>query len=199
MDFIDLKLVPGIISIILFGIGFPFMLSKWKVSNIQLTSTNLEFYEKLKSLCGTNANYNLPTLLVAIHDYAACELKPEEIEWFIHVPGAFKFLKRYGKYKKYIEINKNPNSIKLSIKYSSKRKRVKERIKIIIFYGLTGIIGGFGFLSTPMINSNFGTVSAIVCLGASILLIILALFLLLELTKIDDAVRLVNEKIYKET
>ncbi|PAJ73338.1 hypothetical protein CJF42_16230 [Pseudoalteromonas sp. NBT06-2] len=196
MEFIDFKLVSALISIILFGIGFPFMLSRWKVSSIQLNSINLEFYEKLKELCGTNAKNNLPTLLVAIQDYAKCELKPFEIEWFIHIPGAFRLLKKFGSCKKFIEVDKELNLLRLKDKYSTKKNRMIERGKVFFIYCLLGTLGGLGLFSSSLMYSLFGVLTTIFAIIGSIFCIILALFFLREMTKVDDAVRLVNDNIY---
>ncbi|HHF0485960.1 TPA: hypothetical protein ACPHTX_001294 [Vibrio antiquarius] len=90
-------------------------------------------YVKLKELV-KNTEENYAEILVILSGLTTAKLSKDEIEWFISEPGAFLKLEQYGRVNgRYSEINLIAKEFALPLRFRTRKGRVIERIKIVLF------------------------------------------------------------------
>lgn len=90
-------------------------------------------YVKLKELV-KNTEENYAEILVILSGLTTAKLSKYEIEWFISEPGAFLKLEQYGRVNgRYSEINLIAKEFALPLRFRTRKGRVIERIKIVLF------------------------------------------------------------------
>lgn len=191
----SIELVSLISTLIIAGITIPLLLSRIKMMSLKYHSLNLELYEKLVKLCGKDAKANLSCLLVALTGVTKSKLEARYIEWFLYTPGAYAYIKKFGKCEKYLTVDFLTNNFIWVEKYNTKWGRGIQRIKIFVFYIITGTLGLLPFLYYKLIYELFGGLPTIFVLVFSALLLVFSGMLLWTLTLIDDAKNLTKIKL----
>ncbi|MBU1308995.1 MAG: hypothetical protein KKE30_05625 [Gammaproteobacteria bacterium] len=154
-----------------------------------------ELFRQLQELCGSDARNNLAAIRVALTCFTKRELTTTEIELFLLVPGAFSFLRSYGKLRRYVTIDFNSNEFVFKPEFDSKRKQMIEWGKLVGLYLTSGTLGAMLVLAVP-ITLNTGKLNPWGSLHiAGYFLCLVAIFLLFMGMKLDDAKRLVKKKL----
>ncbi|MEG3759053.1 hypothetical protein V5096_13990 [Pseudoalteromonas carrageenovora] len=191
---LDIKVISILVSLIIFIIGLPLLVSRVKETTIKHQVLSLDFYERLKSLVDDGFDKNFPTLLVAVYGYVKCELKQHELLWFVNTPGAFKLLKKYASCRRYLMICNNLKVIAFKPKYLRKRNRSLERLKLFILYFIFSLIGFITLAVCFHFYSWFG-ISAFFIGTLGLFCFVFAFFFLNMTTQIDRAEKLVKEEL----
>ncbi len=196
MQLVDLltnfKFISILVTLLIFIIGLPLLVSRVKEVTLKHQVLSLDFYMKLKQLINEGFDKNYSTLLVAVYGYAKCELKQYEIQWFIDTPGAFKLLKRYATCRRYLMVCKNLKIIVFKTKYSRKRDRLLERLKLFSLYFIFSILGIVILALCLYFYSWLGIYAFFVGL-AGLVCFVCAFFFLNMTTRVDRAEKLVKE------
>jgi len=155
------QIISLVVTLIVSGFSITLILSKFKGMSLSYHKLNLDHYEKMKALCGRDANEKLCELRVALVAYTNKPLLINEIEWFIHVPGAFTHLKKFGKCHKYLGIDILNNKFIWSEKFQTRKNIIIEQFKVFFFYVILGTLGVFIILSYEFIYNLLGIIPAI--------------------------------------
>lgn len=142
----SIELIISLLGVILSVITIPFIISRMRMSSFKYHSLNLEHYEKLRDICDRNANDNLSTLLVALNGVIKKNLEPTLIEWFLYTPGAYFYIKKFDKCKRYISIDISNNKFIWNSKFKESKNRLKERILMFSVYTAFGTLGILPFI-----------------------------------------------------
>ena len=188
----SIELISSVLALIISGVTIPFLISRIRMTSLKYHTLNLEHYEKLRELCGRDANENLSTLLVALNGVTKRELEPKFIEWFLYTPGAYRYIKKFGICKRYLSIDIDSNKFIWNTKYVERKSRWKEQASITLLYTFCGTLGILPIISYELLFEHVGTIPTIFAFVGSVLLLILAVALLFSLTLIDDAARLIK-------
>lgn len=165
------------------------------MTSLKYHTLNLEHYEKLRKLCGKDANENLSTLLVALNGVTKRALEPRFIEWFLYTPGAYCHIKKFGVCKKYLSIDIENNQFIWDKKYVERKNRWKTQFSIFLLYTFCGTLGILPIIAYEPLLEHLGFIPAIFAFVGSFLLLILAFALLFSLTLMDDAARLIKTEV----
>jgi len=157
---------------------------------------NLGHYEKIKDLCGKDARDNLCELRVALAAFTNKDLLPVEIEWFIHTPGAFKYLKKFGRCHKYLDIDLKNNKFIWIEKFKSTNSRIWEQLKLFMFYLISGTVGVAIILGYDNIYNKSGIILTIFIQIFAVFLCIAAIVFLWITNIIGDSKLLVKTEIH---
>ncbi|WP_298439238.1 hypothetical protein [uncultured Ferrimonas sp.] len=190
-----IELISSFLALIISGVTIPFLISRIRMTSIKYHTLNLEHYEKLRQLCGKDANENLSTLLVALNCVTKRALEPKFIEWFLYTPGAYCHIKKFGMCKKYLSIDIESNKFIWNTKYVERKNRWKTQISIFLLYTFCGTLGISPLIAYELLLKQLGLIPAMFAFVGSILLLILAAGLLFSLTLMDDAARLIKTEI----
>lgn len=105
-------------------------------------------YIAIKELAN-NIDDNYPEILILLSSITSLNLSKKEVEWFITEPGAFLKLDKYGKLSgRYCKIDLEKGEFSITERISTTKKRVVEKIKIIIF----------GSVLMSLITTMWGTI-----------------------------------------
>ncbi|TOP14188.1 hypothetical protein CGH22_23515, partial [Vibrio parahaemolyticus] len=103
------------------------------------------------------------------------KLSKDEIEWFISEPGAFLKLEQYGRVNgRYSEINLIAKEFALPLRFRTRKGRVIERIKIVLFSVLLVLmLSSFWYLMVfNLTTPEFFLYIALALLSAYILVVL---------------------------
>ncbi|TOQ99441.1 hypothetical protein CGG85_03580 [Vibrio parahaemolyticus] len=131
-------------------------------------------YVKLKELV-KNTEENYAEILVILSGLTTAKLSKEEIEWFISEPGAFLKLEQYGRVNgRYSEINLIAKEFALPLRFRTRKGRVIERIKIVLFSVLLVLmLSSFWYLMVfNLTTPEFFLYIALALLSAYILVVL---------------------------
>jgi len=188
----SLQLTSLIITLLVTGFTIPLLLSRIKMMSLNYHKLNLGHYEKIKELCGKDARDNLCELRVALAYFTNKKLTPVEIEWFIYIPGAFFYLKKFGRCLKYLDIDTNENKFIWSAKFQSRTSRFFEQLKIFMVYLVTGTFGVSIILAYETLYKVSGIVPTIFSLVIAVILCGAAFLSLWALNIIGDSKQLLK-------
>lgn len=191
----SVQFISLIITLVITGFTIPLLLSRIKMMSLNYHKINLGHYEKVKELCGRDATNNLCELRIALEAFTSKELTPVEIEWFIYTPGAFKYLKKFGKCLKYLDIDVRNNKFVWSEKFQTPKSKRLEQLKIFMIYLVTGVLGVSLILAHETIYETLGIVLSIVIQSFSTLLCLSALACLWVLNIIGESKQLLKVEI----
>lgn len=167
------------------------MVLQTEASNIK----QFELFLKVQELCGIDARKNLAAIRVALACITKRELTTKEIEWFLLIPGAFFYLRRYGKVSRNVSVDYCNNGFKFKSEFDSKTKRFIEWSKLVSLYLVSGTSGLMLIWAVPAVL-NTGTLNPWVGLHIlgyiSCVLAVISLFMGI---KLDDSKRLIREKL----
>jgi hypothetical protein len=149
----------------------------------------------MKALCGVDARDNLCELRVALAAYTNKEFMPFEIEWFIYTPGAFKFIKKFGKCNKYINIDIENNRFIWAEDFQSYKDRLLEQVKIFMLYLFVGTIGVSLLLSVQNIYNRIGLIPTIFTQIFAVIFCCIAIVFLWHSNVITDSKQLIKTEI----
>jgi hypothetical protein len=192
---VSIEFIKAFVALIISGITIPFLITRIKITSLKYHTLNLEHYEKLRQLCGKDANENLNTLLVALNGVTKRALEPKFIEWFLYTPGAYCHIKKFGLCKKYLTIDIVSNKFMWNSKYAQRKNRWKEKASIFLLYTFCGTLGVLPLISYEPLIAKLGIIPSIFAFLGSILLITLATALLYSLTIMDDAAYLIKTEV----
>ncbi|HCE2180945.1 TPA: hypothetical protein NGT44_004588 [Vibrio parahaemolyticus] len=131
-------------------------------------------YVKLKELV-KNTEENYAEILVILSGLTTAKLSKDEIEWFISEPGAFLKLEQYGRVNgRYSEINLIAKEFALPLRFRTRKGRVIERIKIVLFSVLLVLmLSSFWYLMVfNLTTPEFFLYIALALLSAYILVVL---------------------------
>ncbi len=131
-------------------------------------------YVKLKELV-KNTEENYAEILVILSGLTTAKLSKDEIEWFISEPGAFLKLEQYGRVNgRYSEINLIAKEFALPLHFRTRKGRVIERIKIVLFSVLLVLmLSSFWYLMVfNLTTPEFFLYIALALLSAYILVVL---------------------------
>ena len=191
----SIEFIRAFVALIISGITIPFLITRIKITSLKYHTLNLEHYEKLRQLCGKDANENLTTLLVGLNGVTKKALEPKFIEWFLYTPGAYCHIKKFGLCKKYLTIDIVSNKFMWNSKYAERKNRWKEQASIFLLYTFCGTMGILPLISYEPLLAKLGIIPSIFAFSGAILLITLAIALLFSLTIMDDAARLIKTEV----
>ncbi|HHF2959498.1 MULTISPECIES: hypothetical protein [Vibrio] len=131
-------------------------------------------YVKLKELV-KNTDENYAEILVILSGLTTSRLTKDEVEWFISEPGAFLKLEQFGRVNgRYSEINLIAKEFALPLRFRTRKGRVIERLKIVLF-SILFVLMLLLFWYLMLVNSNtpeFFVYIALACLSAYILVVL---------------------------
>ncbi|MCQ8891601.1 hypothetical protein NQT72_19125 [Pseudoalteromonas carrageenovora] len=191
----NFKLISILVTLLIFIVGLPLLVSRLRVTTLKHQVLSLDFYMKLKTLIEEDFEKNYSTILVALYGYTKCELSQYEILWFIRTPGAFKLLRQYSSCRKYLMVCEKSKVIKLKVAYREKKPRFVERLK---YFGLY-LLFSFLALSVSISNLYFYSNSTLFIsylffsLVIAVISLVVAFYCLNKSTKVDSAEKLVKE------
>lgn len=191
----NFKLISILVTLLIFIVGLPLLVSRLRVTTLKHQVLSLDFYMKLKTLIEEDFEKNYSTILVALYGYTKCELNQYEILWFIRTPGAFKLLRQYSSCRKYLMVCEKSKVIKLKVAYREKKPRFVERLK---YFGLY-LLFSFLALSVSISNLYFYSNSTLFIsylffsLVIAVISLVVAFYCLNKSTKVDSAEKLVKE------
>lgn len=181
--------VTSIITISFSVVSALFVVWRIKETAFKYHASTFELYEKLKELCGRDANENYPALLVGLNTLSKKQLSPAQIEWFIHCPNAFLFLKRFDAGRRYINLDMTNNCFEWQMKLNM----YSLQVIVYLLYVLMGTLGTLGVVNFVHISERIGLELAMILAACSIVLILFAVLLLRESNIISDAWSLVKK------
>ena len=184
-----------IISLIFTLITIPLLISRIKMMLLKYNALNFEHYEKLKELCGTNANDNYSALLVALNGISKVNLEPKFIEWFLYIPGAYYYIKAFSKCTDYITIDIENNRFVWREAFKNKKDRMIRRLWMFLLYVFVGSIGVIPFTVYDAIYQQIGLETTLMILSFSGLILLLAIILLMKIYSFEDASKLTKKNI----
>ncbi|WP_411992530.1 hypothetical protein [Agarivorans sp. DSG3-1] len=132
-------------------LGLIYIIYRMKALSFANGMKHFEVFKALQQLCGSDARDNMPSIRVALSCVTSRDLSSKEIEWFLYTPGAFRYLKRYGKFKRYIDIDFDKNLFKFVDRYSTRKSRWIEAAKLVSIYAVTASIGIMMVTEIPLL------------------------------------------------
>lgn len=187
--------IATVISIVVSVAGVVALVHRMLLQSLASEIKQFELFLKMQELCGTDARHNLAAIRVAIACFTKRELTATEIEWFLLVPGAFSFLRVYGKLQRYVTVDFTNNRFVFKSQFDSKKKKIIEWSKLIGLYVISGTLGVMLIITVPIILKT-GDLNP--WIGLHIMgyfLCLIAIFLLYMGTKLDDAKRLILKRL----
>ncbi|TNZ55831.1 hypothetical protein CGK45_22475 [Vibrio parahaemolyticus] len=155
---IELSQVALIVGVFVNLIGSTLVVHKIKNLRGEKASGLHERYTKIKEL-SLDMDSNYPEILVILSGITSRTLSKDEVIWFLHQPGAFLKLKRYGYVAgRYCEIDLDKSEFALTERVSTTKKQLIEISKILgVSFLLLIIISGVWYLTV----NNVGTESSV--------------------------------------
>lgn len=122
------------------------------------------------------------------------QLSPAKIEWFIHCPNAFLFLKRFDACRRYVDVNIENNCFQWKCRLNIRIRRYALQLLIFLMYVLFGTLGLLGLVNFTVIHTAYNLSWAVFSVLLSFVSILLAILLLRESNRIADVYSLVNKR-----
>ena len=176
-------------------ISIAFTLHKLKLGGFSFEVKKYDYFERLQVICGSNASNNLVNLRVAFRCITTRELTPTEMEWFLYTPGAYKFLRRYGKSQRFTSIDIASNRFIWNKKLGTKKLRLIELTQILAIYTSTGMFGLLCILNADSISSFLELKFLYGAYAIGILLSIISSFFLYLALVYQDSGYLIKDKL----
>lgn len=174
-------------------VGIPLLVSRIRTSSITYQSINLEHFEKLRELCGNDARANLAQLKVGFGSIIKGHLTPKEVEWFLYIPNAYSYLKKYDGCSRFLEIDTYNHKFIWRDKYSTKFSRISMKLILFLLYMVLVTVGVYIFIALDNLFSLFGLALSILFVGVGIIFIFLGAIALLFNLKMGDAKELTKK------
>jgi len=117
------------------------------------------------------------------------------MEWFLYTPGAYKFLRRYGKSQRFTSIDIANNRFIWNKKLETKKLRLIELTQILAVYTSTGTLGLLCISNADSISSFLELKLLYGTYAMGILLSIISLFFLYLSLVYQDSGYLIKDKL----
>lgn len=140
-NFETIKLVGALLSVPLTLLSVMPIYLKYHEFRINRKRDFSEKYEKVKGLLpDLEANYAY--ICVILSEITRARIPKEEVAWFINEPHAFSKLELYGQVKRFSKVEILKGEFALSDKYSTRKKRSFQIMKIVTICFLYTVFSG---------------------------------------------------------